>query len=312
MSPARKSRSPRRSYPKIPRERLIPLALLLILLVVFAFNWLRARNTEVPMTARLTVLQGQVSIRRADAGTDPPLGPGGADVLQRGDRVQTGPGARARITFSGEDTAELIDDTELAILDLHKRPITRAQVIRLLLDKGSVWVRTSASLLPGRQLEIETQVATVQAQSGQLACTVVDAQRVQVAVQEGAATVSMEAQSLELSAGQSVEATLGRPLALTAAQWPSPGASLAPLETPLQRTGRPTLSDREKTLFPPVLTPTRPGDEMELYTVQAGDTLYGIAQRFGVPWESIWEANRTTLPSPEMLQVGQELRIPRP
>jgi LysM repeat protein len=310
VSPARRSRSPRRAGLRIGRERLIPLALLVILLVVFAFNWFRARDTEVPMMAQLTVLEGQVTITRADAGADPPLDPGRTDVLQREDRIQTAPGARARITFAGEDTVELGGDADLVIMDLHKRPLFRAQAVRLFLDKGAVSARTPTSLLPGRRFEIETQIATVQAQGGLLVCTIVDAQHVLVAVQEGSAKISMDAQSLELAAGQSVEAAAGRPLALGGSQ-PSTKASLAPRETLMQPTARPTLSDREKTLFPPVLTPTRPGDEMELYTVQAGDTLFGIAQRFGVPWDSIWEANRAALASPEMIQVGQVLRIPR-
>ncbi|MEE9212130.1 MAG: LysM peptidoglycan-binding domain-containing protein [Phycisphaeraceae bacterium] len=51
------------------------------------------------------------------------------------------------------------------------------------------------------------------------------------------------------------------------------------------------------------------------YTVQRGDTLYGIAQRLlgdGEQWSTIYEANRDTLDSPHDLEVGQTLRIPAP
>ena len=44
------------------------------------------------------------------------------------------------------------------------------------------------------------------------------------------------------------------------------------------------------------------------YTVQAGDTLYDIAQRFGVSVEEIMEANEIT--DPTALSVGQKLVIP--
>lgn len=44
------------------------------------------------------------------------------------------------------------------------------------------------------------------------------------------------------------------------------------------------------------------------YTVKAGDTLSGIAQRFGVPMDAIAKANN--LSDPNRLQIGQELVIP--
>jgi LysM repeat protein len=50
-----------------------------------------------------------------------------------------------------------------------------------------------------------------------------------------------------------------------------------------------------------------------VYIVKAGDTLSGIANRFlgsGARFLEVYEANRDRLPSPDALQVGQELRIP--
>jgi len=43
------------------------------------------------------------------------------------------------------------------------------------------------------------------------------------------------------------------------------------------------------------------------YTVQAGDTLYGIAQRFGVTVDALVQANNLTGGA---IYVGQTLRIP--
>lgn len=47
---------------------------------------------------------------------------------------------------------------------------------------------------------------------------------------------------------------------------------------------------------------------MTVYTVRPGDSLYGIARRFGVPWSRIASANALT--NPNRLAVGQNLVIP--
>lgn len=49
---------------------------------------------------------------------------------------------------------------------------------------------------------------------------------------------------------------------------------------------------------------------MEIYVVQPGDTLFGIAQRFGVPLAELIALNQ--LPDPGQLVVGQAILIPRP
>jgi LysM repeat protein len=63
---------------------------------------------------------------------------------------------------------------------------------------------------------------------------------------------------------------------------------------------------------PPVVyvegEPGAAGPEGGTYTVQAGDTPYDIAQRFGVSVEELMEANEIT--DPTSLSVGQKLIIP--
>ena len=56
----------------------------------------------------------------------------------------------------------------------------------------------------------------------------------------------------------------------------------------------------------PVSTPSLP--EATHYTVQAGDTVWAIADRFGVTPDALVEAN--ALLEPDRLQLGQELLIP--
>ena len=48
---------------------------------------------------------------------------------------------------------------------------------------------------------------------------------------------------------------------------------------------------------------------MEIYVVKSGDTLYGIARRYGVTVDALAQANQ--LQNPSLLSVGQALLIPR-
>lgn len=48
------------------------------------------------------------------------------------------------------------------------------------------------------------------------------------------------------------------------------------------------------------------------YTVQSGDCLSSIAQRFGITWEKLYEANRETIgDNPNLIYANQELIIPQ-
>lgn len=54
-----------------------------------------------------------------------------------------------------------------------------------------------------------------------------------------------------------------------------------------------------------------PTPEVLIYTVEPGDTLLSIAQEYGVTVEAIIEAN-PDLEDPDLLQIDQQLKIPRP
>jgi LysM repeat protein len=50
------------------------------------------------------------------------------------------------------------------------------------------------------------------------------------------------------------------------------------------------------------------------YSVQAGNTLSGITQRFygkDANWRSLYAANQSTISDPNMIYVGEQLRLPR-
>lgn len=64
------------------------------------------------------------------------------------------------------------------------------------------------------------------------------------------------------------------------------------------------------TTLPPTQRPNATPGTGTTYTVQSGDTLFNIAQRFGVTVQAIQDAN--DLANPNRLSIGQELIIPPP
>ncbi|WP_322511775.1 LysM peptidoglycan-binding domain-containing protein [Chloroflexus sp.] len=86
-------------------------------------------------------------------------------------------------------------------------------------------------------------------------------------------------------------------------------ATLEPTPTPVPTaTPEPTPSPAPTATPEPTPAPTAAGPRR--YTVQAGDTLRIIAERFGVTIEAILQANNLTPAQGDNLQVGQELVIP--
>ena len=46
------------------------------------------------------------------------------------------------------------------------------------------------------------------------------------------------------------------------------------------------------------------------YTVQSGDNLSKIGQKYGISWNAIFEANKDKIKDPDKIFPGQELTIP--
>jgi hypothetical protein len=62
----------------------------------------------------------------------------------------------------------------------------------------------------------------------------------------------------------------------------------------------------------PVAPPRPATPRVQRYVVRSGDSLSAIAQRFGVAggWQALWQYNRTNVPNPNVIMVGQLLQIP--
>ena len=91
-----------------------------------------------------------------------------------------------------------------------------------------------------------------------------------------------------------------------------PGTAAPPLPAPaegdiLQRVGalegRVSEIERRLAITPPPTART--------YAVQPGDTLSGIAQRLGVSWQALHQANRSVIgAAPNFILLGQLLTLP--
>lgn len=46
------------------------------------------------------------------------------------------------------------------------------------------------------------------------------------------------------------------------------------------------------------------------YTVESGDNLSKIGEKYGITWQQIFEANKDILSDPDKIYPGQELKIP--
>jgi len=53
-----------------------------------------------------------------------------------------------------------------------------------------------------------------------------------------------------------------------------------------------------------------PEPTQQTYLVQAGDTMSKIAKKFGVPLQLLVDANKTTIPNPDKLKIGDPVIIP--
>lgn len=305
---------------KRPKSRTASLLFAVLVAITFfgAWRWLAQRNQPLPIAAELRVFQGQATVSRADAGQDPPYTAGATVRLQRGDEVRTSADGQAELDFGEGEAVSLGSGAHLGILELYRSAMVRGLMTTLALYQGEVFVRLPHMRPEGMRVAIETRIATVEASGTAFQCAVRDKERIWVAVQEGKVTISMGEQSLTLLAGQAAEAVLGQPLTAvsapaiaTPAYVPSRAAATQAQPSQVAPEATATLTDLQKTLFPPARTPTRPGDDLVYYTVQPGDTLYSIAQRYGLTWQALWEANKAALPKPEDLRAGQKLLIPQ-
>ncbi|MFC2049696.1 FecR domain-containing protein [Chloroflexota bacterium] len=102
----------------------------------------------------VSTVSGEVMVMKAGADTWSQVSPGMA--LGTGDRIKTGPGSNALITFFEGTTIELAADTEVAVAELGVVEGTGSTAIKLRQQIGKTTSRVQKLVDPASRYEIET------------------------------------------------------------------------------------------------------------------------------------------------------------
>ncbi|MGI6367892.1 MAG: LysM peptidoglycan-binding domain-containing protein [Anaerolineae bacterium] len=262
--------------------------------------WAHLSSRHEPVSATVTGLTGETRVLRADAGSEL-LYPGDRVVIQRGDTLDTGSTGEVEIAL-GESTAFVASNSLLRVLELQRAGLPTRLVLEMSLERGEMDAELQGL---GRGGALLLNAGTVTIRGAQFRCVVTEGVGTTVQAYGQTLLVQQEQYRVRLRSGQWLEARPGEPLAVEGE--PAEGQD----KTRVPRVTRGPADDLEQTLFPaaaPTETPLLP----DTYLVQPGDTLYSIAAARGLAWETLWEANRDLVSSPELLRPGQEIRIPRP
>jgi tetratricopeptide (TPR) repeat protein len=183
-----------------------------------------------------------------------------------------------------------------------------AVYVRGLVDAAT---REFARTLPGRPMDSQTgggelleQVASLQRENDQLKAELLEVRS------RDASAAGVTAAAAPVAVGEPAGSTALTPAAAEADSAPVVLTPVAPAETAAPPPPPPVIPERAAPA-----AKASPSSSARNYTVQAHDTLYGIAKKVygsatNAKVQAILQANRRVLPSANALKPGMELRIP--
>lgn len=121
---------------------------------------------------------------------------------------------------------------------------------------------------------------------------------------------SPEDATAPVAAETAAAATVAPTVATVETVPPTPEPPTATLEPPTPTPEPPTATPVPPTPEPPTVTPQPAAPSRRTYTVQQGDTLRGIAEKFDVTVAALLRANNLTAAQADSIRPGQELVIP--
>jgi hypothetical protein len=136
--------------------------LILVLLFVLVAGSISCGGQQAPAASLqspseptvVSVVSGEVMVMKVGAGTWSQVSPGTA--LGTGDRIKTGSGSNAVITFFEGTTIELAADTEIGVAELGVAEGTGSTAIKLRQQIGKTTSRVQKLVDPASRYEIET------------------------------------------------------------------------------------------------------------------------------------------------------------
>jgi len=136
--------------------------LIMVLLFALVAGSISCGERSVPATSLrspseatvISVVSGEVMVMKAGADTWSQVSPGMA--LGTGDRIKTGPGSNAVITFFEGSTIELAADTEVGVAELGIAEGTGSTAVKLQQQIGKTTSRVQKLVDPASRYEIET------------------------------------------------------------------------------------------------------------------------------------------------------------
>lgn len=230
------------------RRVMVAAAAAFIFLLVSAFV---LAQPEPGTPATLVVFEGQAVVVQRSAlplvtsGSAVEVAAGHMLAVRAGDKITLGLNDAAQLRLYDGSTVDLFEDTSLEINELLTHE--KSYRVRLTLLAGRTLSSVSRALGAGDAFEIRTPSSTASVRGTIFRVEVITADWTYVACDEGVVRVVMGEQSVELQAGEEVNAILERPLlvqpqhvpAPPPAPTPAPTTQPTPLPTPTAIFGEP-------------------------------------------------------------------------
>ena len=218
-------------------------------------EWLR----EVPTTATVTVLQGKVSIKRANEEKMLAVG----DLLSSGDIVQTAKDGSLLMQFVDGSKALLLKDSELKLDRLGTYPKTGMAATELHLQRGRVESKVQTLKGAASRYEIRTPMAQLGVRGTDFRVAVDEAANSSSSeVLEGGVKATASDATVDVQKGFGTRVVLGEP--------PSPPVELLP---PPDLSTIPALIDRTPIRFRWVPSPTASGYRVQIEREKQSDAI---------------------------------------
>ncbi len=303
-----------------------------IMLLLLVSVLIMAKNIPTtPDAASLSVLNGQATIKRGNAvaaDKKTRFKSGERSVVLVGDRILTGDNSQALLTFSDGTTMEMGANADVTLEELQMDDATSLRIIHFKVWLGKTTHRVARALAPASRYQVESPSSSAAVRDTVFTVETFSDEHMRVATDEGVVRVDLGQETVDVHAGEVVDAIVGQPLNVklqnpptpTPTNTPTPTPTFTPTPTPTETgtstpTPTPTATPTPTNTATPTFTPTglptpTPTPTPDLYIVQAGDTLSEIAEKLGVSLESLAAINGHAIDDPHWIQPGQILLVP--